>query len=108
MAEFQSQFERLRRLETQVAALSSDSEEEAREMVDRNSLTYPMYFGLDAERTLAAIGGHVKLEKGFVQPSGFLLRPDRTIVQFTQSSGPIGRFDAVDAVSIIKWYQESS
>ena len=75
-------------------------------MVDRNSLTYPVLYGLDAERTLAAIGGNANLEKQFVQPSGFLLRPDRTIAQFAQSSGPIGRFDAVDAVSIIKWYQQ--
>lgn len=75
-------------------------------MAEHNSLTYPVYFGLDAEKTLAAIGGFAKLEKQYVQPSGFILRPDRTIVQFTQSSGPIGRFDAVDAVSIIKWYQE--
>ena len=76
-------------------------------MVERNSLTYPVYYGLDAEKTLAAIGGHAKLEKSYVQPSGFLLRPDRTIVQFTQSSGPIGRFGAVDAVGIIKWFQEN-
>lgn len=76
-------------------------------MVDRNSLTYPVLYGLDAEKALAAIGGHAKLEKKYVQPSGFLLRPDRTIVQYTQSSGPIGRFDAVDAVGIVKWYQEN-
>ena len=89
-------------------ALSSGSEGEAREMVDRNCLTYPVLYGLDADKTLAAIGGFIRPEKGFVQPSGFLLRPDRTIVQFTQSSGPIGRFDAVDAVGIVKWFQEQA
>ena len=88
-------------------ALSSDSEEEAREIVERNCLTYPVLFGLDAEKTKAAIGGFIRAEKGYVQPSGFLLRPDRTIVQFTQSSGPIGRFGAVDAVGIIKWFQQN-
>ena len=87
-------------------ALSSGSEEEAREIVEHNCLTYPVLYGLDAEKTKATIGGFIQAEKGFVQPSGFLLRPDRTIVQFTQSSGPIGRFDAVDAVGIVKWFQE--
>lgn len=77
-------------------------------MVERNSLTYPVLYGLDAEKTKAAIGGHIRSEPEFVQPSGFLLRPDRAIAQFTQSSGPIGRFDAVDAVGIVKWYQENT
>ena len=90
----------------QVVALSSGSEEDAREMVGRNCLTYTVLYGLDAEKTKSAIGGHSRSEPQFVQPSGFLLRPDRTIAQFTQSSGPIGRFNAVDAVGIVKWYQE--
>jgi len=88
-----------------VAALSVDSEEDAQKMVDRHKLTYPILHGLDARETMATIGGYINEEPLYLHPSGFILRPDGTIVLLVQSSGAIGRLVANDTIGLIQHYQ---
>ncbi len=87
-------------------ALSVDSEEDAKKMVDRHELTYPVLYGLDAQETMATIGGYVNDEPRYLHPSGFVLRPDATIVLLVQSSGAIGRLVATDTIGLVQYYQE--
>ena len=87
-------------------ALSVDSEEDAQKMVDRHELTYPVLYGLDAQETMATIGGYVNDEPLYLHPSGFVLRPDATIVLLVQSSGAIGRLVATDTIGLVQHYQE--
>ncbi len=87
-------------------ALSVDSEEDAQKMVDRHELTYPVLYGLDAQETMATIGGYVNDEPLYLHPSGFVLRPDATIVLLVQSSGAIGRLVATDTIGLVQYYQE--
>ncbi len=89
-----------------MAALSVDSEEDAQKMVDRHKLTYPILHGLDARETMATIGGYINEEPLYLHPSGFILRPDGTIVLLVQSSGAIGRLVANDTISLIQHYQK--
>ena len=89
-----------------MAALSVDSEEDAQKMVDRHKLTYPILHGLDARETMATIGGYINEEPLFLHPSGFILRPNGTIVLLVQSSGAIGRLVANDTVGLIQHYQK--
>jgi len=84
-------------------ALSVDSEEDALKMVDRNKLTYPVLYGLDARETLETIGGYINEDPLFLHPSGFILRPDGTIALLVQSSGAIGRLVANDSVGVIRY-----
>ncbi len=86
-------------------ALSVDSEEDAKKMVGRHKLTYPVIHGLDARETMATIGGYINEEPPYLHPSGLVLRPDRTIVMLVQSSGAIGRLVADDTIRLIQHYQ---
>ena len=54
---------------------------------------------------MATIGGYINDDPPFLHPSGFILRPDGTIVLLVQSSGAIGRLTADDAVGLIQYYQ---
>ena len=87
-------------------ALSVDSEEDARKMVDEHELAYPVLHGLDARETMATIGGYTNDEPSYLHPSGFVLRPDGTIVMLVQSSGAIGRLVAADTIGLIRHYQK--
>ena len=87
-------------------ALSVDSEDDARTMVDRHKLTYPVLYGLDARETQATIGGYINEEYSYLQPSGFVLRPDGTITILVQSSNAIGRLVAKDTIGLIQHYQK--
>ncbi len=74
-------------------------------MVDRHQLTYPVVYGLDAPETMTTIGGYINEEPRYLHPSGFILRPDGTIVMLVQSSGAIGRLVAKDTITLIQHYQ---
>ncbi len=89
-----------------MVALSVDSEEDAQKMVDRHKLTYPVLYGLNARETMATIGGYINKEPLYLHPSGFILRPDGTIVLVVQSSGAIGRLVATDAIGLTQHYQK--
>lgn len=75
-------------------------------MVDRHKLTYPVLYGLNARETMATIGGYINEEPLYLHPSGFILRPDGTIVLLAQSSGAIGRLVANDTIGLIQYYQK--
>ncbi len=106
MADFQKSVERFKEIGTGLVALSVDSEEDAQKMVDRHKLTYPVLYELGARETMATIGGYINEEPPYLHPSGFILRPDGTIVLLVQSSGAIGRLVANDTVGLIHHYQE--
>jgi hypothetical protein len=55
---------------------------------------------------MATIGGYINEEPLFLHPSGFILRPNGTIVLLVQSSGAIGRLVANDTVGLIQHYQK--
>ena len=83
-----------------------DSEEDGQKMVDRHELTYPVLHRLDARETMATIGGYINEEPLYLHPSGFILRPNGTIVLLVQSSGAIGRLVANDTIGLIQHYQK--
>ena len=106
MADFQKNIENFNKLGTKVVALSVDSEEDAKKMVTRHELTFPVLHGLCARETMATIGGYINEEPLYLHPSGFVLRPDGAIGMLVQSSGAIGRLVANDTVGLIQHYQE--
>jgi len=82
-----------------------DSKENAERMAGKHTLTYPILYGFDAGEIAASIGGYINEEPRYLQPSGFILRPDRTIAMLVQSSGAIGRLVANDTVEFIQYLQ---
>ena len=106
MADFQRNIERFKEIGTQVVALSVDSEDDAKKMVDRHKLTFPVLYGLNPREIAATIGGYINEEPPYHHPSGFILRPNGTIVLLVQSSGAIGRLVADDTVGLIQHYQK--
>ena len=91
-----------------MVALSVDSEEDAQKMVDRHTLTFPVLYGLNAREIMATIGGYINEEPLFLHPSGFILRPNGTIVLLVQSSGAIGRLVTEDTLRIIQHSQKQA
>ena len=77
-------------------------------MTDRHQLTYPVLYGLDAVDTMATIGGYINEQPPYLHPSGFILRPDGTIVMLVQSSGAIGRLTADDTIGLIRHNQNTT
>lgn len=91
-------------LDAQVVALSSDSESDARGVVERLDLHYTVLYGLDAEAMSRAIGCYTGTREGkaHVQPAGFVLHRDGTVAHAVYSSGKVGRLTARDAIAVLE------
>lgn len=74
-------------------------------MVAKHNLAYPIGYGMNAEDISQITGAYYEGEKKYIQPTNFLIRPDKTIEVACYSSGPIGRFVAKDVLALVKFYK---
>jgi peroxiredoxin len=101
LADFQSHLEALRAEEISVLALSTDSLEKARETVEQDKIGFPVAYGLRIPDDADRIGAPFEPKRSVIQPSEFILGPDRRVIHATYSTGPIGRIRAEEALSMI-------
>jgi peroxiredoxin len=92
----------LRELGARVVALSVDSLDQSRKLAIELELPFIMCHDLNAEEVVEHLGCYVNRSPVYLQPSGFILRPDGRILQSVYSSGPIGRLEAPDTEEIIE------
>ncbi len=85
-----------------VAAASVDSGDKAREVAD--GLPFAVAEGVKREDA-DKIGAWWEEKRNFIQPSEFVVGGDGRVVTSSYSSGPLGRIDAADVVSLIKFYE---
>lgn len=88
-------------------ALSSDDEEAARNMKQKEELSFIILYGLDVDETEEKVGTYVqKNGKTHLQPAQFILKPDGTVALACYSSGAVGRLDAEEALERVEWVRE--
>jgi len=105
LAAFQKALPRLEADGICVLAASSDAIENARRAVSEWGLTFPVAFGLPVEETARILGAFygMKPERGrFLHATGFVLRPDRTVLVSVYSSGAIGRLVWQDVLGLVQ------
>jgi len=89
----------------QLIAGSVDPVEKARETVEKNGVTYPVAYGMNAEDVSKLTGAYYDKDRKYIHATGFLVRPDNTIEVACYSTGPIGRFVAQDVLGLVKFYK---
>lgn len=105
MADFQSLLKEFESEQIKIIAGSVDSLEKAREFLEKLEITYPVAYGLNAEEISRLLGTYYEKERNIIQPTDFLIRPDKTVEVACYSSGPIGRFVAQDVLRLVKFYK---
>ena len=103
MAGYRDKHEELRAEGISVMALSTDPLEKARETVEEDELPYPVAYGLVVPEDADRIGAWWEAKRRIIQPSEFLLGPDRRVLHATYSTGPIGRIAAQDALGLLQF-----
>jgi len=91
-----------------VVAASTDPIEKAKETVSEHSLTLPGGYGLPLTETAATLGAFYEERRGFVQATGFVIKPDKTIAIAQYSSGPIGRLVWQDILGLVQFYKKQA
>ncbi len=90
-----------------ILAGSVDAVSEASKTVNDLGLSFPVAHGLDLEETGRILGGFYQQEKRYLQPSGFVIRPDGTLEVASYSSGPIGRLKAANVLALVRYYKQN-
>ena len=106
MAAFDRAQDKLREEGISVVAASTDPIEKAKETVTEHSLTLPVGYGLPAKETAATLGAFYEEKRGFLQATGFVIKPDKTIAVAQYSSGPIGRLVWQDILGLVQFYKK--
>jgi peroxiredoxin len=88
-----------------VIAASTDPQDKAAETVKEHSLGFPVGFALGLKETAATLGAFYEEKRGFLQATGFVVKPDRTIAVSQYSSGPIGRLVWQDVLGLVQFYK---
>lgn len=99
MAGYEAQKAAFEELGVTVYAAAVDDEEKTREVA--KDLSFPVAHGVsreDADR----IGAWWDGRRNYIQPSEFLLDGGGRVLSATYSTGPIGRLDADDVLSLVK------
>ena len=108
MAAFERALDKLRDEGISVVAASTDPLEKAKETVSEHSLTLPVGYGLPLKETAATFGAFYEERRGFLQASGFMVKPDKTIAVAQFSSGPIGRLVWQDILGLVQFYKKQA
>jgi len=103
LADFQRSYQELKSEQIKLAAASVDPIDKAREMIDRHGITYPIGYGLVAEEISRITGAYYDKEEMYLHATGFLLRPDKTILTACYSSGAIGRLVPKDVLQLTRY-----
>lgn len=108
MAAFDRAQDKLREEGISVVAASTDPIEKAKDTVSEHSLTLPVGYGLPVKETAATLGAFYEEKRGFLQATGFVIKPDKTIAVAQYSSGPIGRLVWQDILGLVQFYKKQA
>jgi peroxiredoxin len=99
LAEYEAKKAELEALGATIYATSVDSLEQTQEVVDRG-FTFPIAYGTTREES-ELFGAWWDSDRGFIQPSEFLLGRGGVVLGSMYASGPVGRMGADEAVRLI-------
>jgi len=89
-----------------VLAASADPVDKAGETVAEHALTFPVGYGLPLKDTARLLGAFYDPQRGILQATGFVVKPDRTIAVAQYSSGPIGRLVWQDVLGVVRFHKK--
>ncbi len=104
---FQQAIEQIHELGAEVVALSVDTLEQAQQTVERQRLSFPVLYGLDAHEVAEKFGASINEDPLYIQATGFVLQPDGKIAVAVYSTGAIGRLVATDTIGFLKYLQQA-
>ncbi len=108
MAAFERALPKLAEEGIRIVAASTDPLVKAKETVREHSLTFPIGYGLPMKDTAATLGAFYEERRNILQATGFVTKPDTTIVVSQYSSGPIGRLVWQDVLGLIQHYKKQA
>ena len=107
MVDFTNAADEFRKMDIGLVAGSVDSLEDTRKMADELKIPFPLAYGLNAKEIALKTGGFYEGEKGYLQPSGFVIDPNGKIANAVYTTMAIGRLTAKDCIRLISYLRKA-
>ena len=97
----------LKTLDASVVALSVDDKDTTAGLAEGLQLrTLRMLHSADVAEVSSLTGAYTEENRGILHATGFILAPGGKVAQACYSTGPIGRFTAIDTLRILRFVQQ--
>ena len=106
MAGYQAKLDEFEQNGISIYALSTDDQEHAKEMVDKNNLTFPVMYGINRVATADTWGSYSEEARNILHATNFILTPEHKIAAASYSTGAVGRIEPQDALNIIAFMKK--
>jgi peroxiredoxin len=106
LAAFQRFSEKFAQANIEVVAFSVDDEATTAALVEKHGLRFQVGYGVDALEIARATGAYVNDTPRYLQTTGFLLKPDMTVVNAVYSSAAIGRLVPEDVLGMVAYLKD--
>ena len=91
MAGLQEKLDEFEQNDISVYALSTDNQENAKKIVDKHGLTFPVMYGVNRVATADTWGSYSEEARDILHATNFVLTPDKKIAVASYSTGAVGR-----------------
>lgn len=105
---FQRKRATLADLGVRLVALSTDTEQDTAELIEKHRLTFPVGYGANAPLLAQLTGAFVNANPLYLQSTGFVLDPDGRVIVSVYSSAAIGRLVPDDVVGLIRYLRANT
>lgn len=102
LASFQRRLPLLQEEGIEVVAFSADDLAHASETVEKHQITFPVGYGIDAEKTATLLKGYWNEGRRALESTNFLLRPTGEIEVAVYSSKVLGRLAVDDVLAYVR------
>ena len=107
MVDFDGAGSLLKTLDASVVALSVDDKDTTAGLAEGLQLrTLRMLHSADVAEVSSLTGAYTEEKRGILHATGFILAPGGKVAQACYSTGPIGRFTAIDTMRILRFVQQ--
>jgi peroxiredoxin len=102
-ADYGAKQDALAGLGVKIVALSVDSEATSAAFAKKHGLKFPIGHSADACAVAAATGGFTNENPKFLQPAGFILAPDGSIMSAVYATNAVGRLMADEVIGFVEY-----
>lgn len=103
LADFERSKAKLDAMNVKIVALSVDGEQMTAALIEKLDLTFPVGFGADADQVVAAVGAYTNADPHYLQPTGFVLSPEGTVLNALYASNAMGRLTAIEVERLVSY-----
>ena len=103
LADFAQGWDELSATSIKMVALSVEDEAQAKSVIDKHAIRFPVAHSVDAGAFAAATGAFLGEGPHRIEPTAFILMPDATVRTSLYASGPIGRITSAELIRFVNF-----